>query len=151
MGIRGTYHAARVLELVEKFKAWRSERIPGVRAFQSTYDRVGVAVCKWLFQTVHDTQAISAFDSILPLMPEIFRFTEVNDNDELASRASVLLVKMCGVTPPRSLIDPILDAMFETIQQSPSWRVRLKALPLIQVFYFRQLPLIAEFKIVEIL
>jgi hypothetical protein len=39
MGIRGTYHAARVLELVEKFKAWRSERIPGVRAFQSTYDR----------------------------------------------------------------------------------------------------------------
>jgi len=75
----------------------------------------------------------------------------VNDNDELANRASVLLVKMCGVTPPRSLIEPILDAMFEAIQQSPSWRVRLKALPLVQVFYFRQLPLISDSKIVEIL
>jgi proteasome activator subunit 4 len=78
-----------------------------------------------------------------PLQPELFRFTEgafatklqalvpradpflVNDNDELASRASVLLVKMCGVTPPRSLIDPILDAMFEAIQQSPVCRIVL--------------------------
>jgi len=73
---------------------------------------------------------------ILP-QPELFRFTEgvfvnlsdihaiyadgflVNDNDELALDASVLLVKMCGVTPPRSLIDPILNAMFEAIQQAP--------------------------------
>lgn len=109
MGMRGTYHTARVHELVEKFKMWRDERVPGVRAFQSTYDRsyqsafatvacslalfrVGITVCKWLFQIIHDTEAISVFDSILPLMastyltwalynsfslqPEIFRFTE---------------------------------------------------------------------------
>lgn len=39
MGMRGTYHKERVLELVGRFKTWREERIPGVRAFQSTYDR----------------------------------------------------------------------------------------------------------------
>lgn len=39
MGMRGTYHQARVLELVEKFKIWRDERVPGVRACQSKYDR----------------------------------------------------------------------------------------------------------------
>jgi proteasome activator subunit 4 len=32
-----------------------------------------------------------------------------------------------------------------------SWRVRLKVLPLLQVFYFRQMPLITDTKIVEIL
>ena len=32
-----------------------------------------------------------------------------------------------------------------------SWRVRLKALPLVQVFYFRQVPLIGEQKMVEIM
>jgi proteasome activator subunit 4 len=58
---------------------------------------------------------------------------------------------MCGVTPPVSLINPILEAIFEAIQTSPSWRVRLKALPLVQVFYFRHIPLISEFKIVEML
>ncbi|KAK0456353.1 hypothetical protein EV421DRAFT_1699087 [Armillaria borealis] len=151
MGMRGRYHKARILELVDNFKVWREERIPGVRAFQSKYDRVGVMVCKWLFESVHDTHAISVFDYILPLMPELFCFTEVNDNDELANRAHVLLVRMCGVTPPRALINPILDAIFEAIQASPSWRVRLKALPLVQVFYFRQVPLISEAKVVEIL
>ena len=39
MGIRGTYHAERVAELVDKFKIWRERRLPGVHAFQSTYDR----------------------------------------------------------------------------------------------------------------
>ncbi|EDR15426.1 uncharacterized protein LACBIDRAFT_301740 [Laccaria bicolor S238N-H82] len=151
MGIRGTYHRARVVELVDRFQLWRSERTPGVRAFQSTYDRVGITVCKWLYQSIHDLHAISTFDYILLLMPELFRFTEVNDNNELASRASTLLVRMCGVTPPVPLIDPLLDAIFEAIRRSPSWRVRLKALPLVQVFYFRQVPLIRDIKIVEIL
>ncbi|KXN83586.1 Proteasome activator complex subunit 4 [Leucoagaricus sp. SymC.cos] len=152
LGMRGTYHRTRVLQLVDRFKAWRIERTPGVRAFQSTYDRVGTTVCKWLYQSLHDLHAISAFDYILPLMSEIFRFTELNDNDDLASRASRLLVRMCGVTPPVPLVSPLLDAIFHTIQNSPSWKVRLKALPLVQVvFYFRQLPLIPEIKIVEML
>ena len=83
--MRGIYHRKRVQELVQRFPEWRAERLPGARAFQSTYDkwvpilpysglfldsvnRVGTTICRWLFQTVHDTNAISAFDYILPLM-----------------------------------------------------------------------------------
>jgi len=84
-------------------------------------------------------------------MPELFRFTELNDNNELASRASTLMVRMCGVVPPLPMVNRILDSIFNAIQTSPSWKVRLKALPLVQVFYFRQVPLISEIKIVEIL
>jgi proteasome activator subunit 4 len=68
MGMRGSFHRKRITDLVEDFKVWREERVPGVRAFQSKYDRVGVTVCKWLFQSVHDFHAIGAFDYILPLM-----------------------------------------------------------------------------------
>lgn len=39
MGMRGEYHKDRVAELVTHFAVWRRERLPGVRAFQSTYDR----------------------------------------------------------------------------------------------------------------
>ena len=34
--------------------------------------RVGILVCKWLFQMIHDVNAISAFDYILPLMVSLF-------------------------------------------------------------------------------
>ena len=43
----------------------------------------------------------------------------VNDNNELAGRADLLLVRMCGATPPRSLIPPMLDSIFRAIQTSP--------------------------------
>ncbi|EEB90585.1 hypothetical protein MPER_11186 [Moniliophthora perniciosa FA553] len=151
MGMRGTYHKQKVADLVNNFKKWSRARVPGVRAFQSDYDRAGITVCKWLFQSLHDTNAISVFDYILPLMPELFHFTDLSDNDDLSYRANLVLVRMCGVSPPRVLINPILDAIFDTIQSSPSWRIRLKALPLVQIFYFRQFFLISELKITEIL
>lgn len=68
MGVRGNYNQGRVAELVRDFKIWREERVSGVRAFQSKYDRVAILVCRWLFQVVHDTNAVCAFDYILPLM-----------------------------------------------------------------------------------
>jgi hypothetical protein len=46
-------------------------------------------------------------------------FGKVNDNDELAAQANMLLVRMCGVTPPQSMVNPILDAIFEAIRSSP--------------------------------
>ena len=84
---------------------------------------------------------------------------------------------MCGVVPPSPLINPLIDSAFEAIRTSPvsavcmqSWRARLKALPLFQsefvkpqgrmhllnnswqtVFYFRQLPLSSEAKLLQIL
>ncbi|GJJ09449.1 hypothetical protein Clacol_003672 [Clathrus columnatus] len=138
MGVRNKFHTGRVQYLVTQFPIWREGRIPGPRAFDSTYDRVGVFVCKWLFEAIHNIQAISAFDYILPLMPELFRFGEVNDNDELVTRSNLLLVRMCGVTPPVDLIPLLLNHIFNAIKSSPSYKTRLNALPLLQVWYFRQ-------------
>ncbi|KAF7306649.1 Membrane protein [Mycena indigotica] len=149
MGMRGQYHRDKILALVQKFSGWREERIPGVRAFQSTYDRMGITICTFLFEHLLEPSAIAVFDYIVPLMPELFRFTEVNDNEDLATRGNDVLVQMCGVNPPRQLINPIIDGIFDTIQNSPSWRVRLKALPLVQVFYFRQMPRISEGKVLS--
>lgn len=74
MGVRPTYHTERVQDLVKQFPIWREARVPGPRAFDSTYDRVGVLVCKWLFEAILDVQAVSAFDYILPLMVSLLVF-----------------------------------------------------------------------------
>lgn len=39
MGTRASYHQERIAELVKRFPQWREERLPGARAFQSTYDK----------------------------------------------------------------------------------------------------------------
>jgi hypothetical protein len=51
----------------------------GANVFQALADqrcRVGVSVCRWLYQVIHDANAVSVFQYILPLMPEFFRFAE---------------------------------------------------------------------------
>ncbi|CAK5265273.1 unnamed protein product [Mycena citricolor] len=171
MGMRGMYHMDRFTELVGKFHVWREERVSGVRAFQSTYDRVGITICKFLFQLLLNTSASAVFDYVLPLMASSGMLTAVsdaddpdtaaravqvhraavNDNQDLATRANDVLVQMCGVTVPVPLINPLIDGIFESIRNSPSWKVRLKAIPLIQIFYFRQLPLISDGKLIEML
>lgn len=70
--------------------------------------------------------------------PELFRFGELNDDDELVTRSGLLLVRMCGVTPPTCLIRPLLNHIFDAIKKSPSYKTRLNALPLLQTWYFRQ-------------
>ena len=81
-----------------------------------------------------DVQAITIFECILPLMPELFRFSEreskrpayspsdnthlVGDNDDLVARTDLLLSRMCGVSPPRELINPLLDSVFNAIKHS---------------------------------
>ncbi|KAG8823710.1 hypothetical protein FRC18_010687 [Serendipita sp. 400] len=92
--------------------------------------------------------ALQLFDKI---MPELLHMSELNDNVDLASRAGYLLTRTCGVSPPRELIPQFLEAIFTSIKESPSWRIRLKALPLLQVFYFRQMSLISEVRVIQIL
>ena len=94
MGIRKAPEAAHVAELVKMFPVWRQERLPGTKVLQSTYDkfvhvfslfvkavlifspRVGNMVCKWLLLLLSDVLAVTFFDVVLPLMPELIRFCE---------------------------------------------------------------------------
>ncbi|KAG6910596.1 hypothetical protein DXG01_009547 [Tephrocybe rancida] len=133
MGMRGLYHKERVLELVGRFEVWKDERLPGSR-------RPGVQMALQLSARRACNLHIRLYSALV-----------VHDNTELSNRASTLLVRMCGVTPPLPMVGQLLDGIFDAIRTSPSWRIRLKALPLVQVFYFRQVPLIPEIKIVQIL
>ncbi|CCA68831.1 hypothetical protein PIIN_02692 [Serendipita indica DSM 11827] len=149
--IRRPHHHSRFKELIQQFGKWREERLPGARAIHSRYDRTAATVLKWLFLGLHDIHAVSIYEYVLPFIPELLRMSELNDNNDLASRASLLLTRTCGVSPPREMIAPILHELYKAIQDSPSWRIRLKALPLLQVFYFRQLPLLSDIKVIRIL
>ena len=51
-------------------------------------------------------------------------YLPVNDNDDLAQRAKVLLNRMCGVMPPRPLLYPVLNSLLAAIETSPVYNIR---------------------------
>lgn len=90
------------------------------------------------------------FQYIIPMLPELFKAAELQDHDALARRSQTLLTALCGVTPPLSKLPELLEVIFATIRKSPSWRIRSNTLPMLQILYFRQAPIISEEMVVRI-
>lgn len=107
-------------------------------------------VIRWLSNGLQDVNATSMFQYILPLLPELLQAAELQDSDDLAGRAQLLLISMCAVTPPLAAVRKVLEILFEAIKTSPSWRIRLNSLPILQILYFRQVPLIEEDMVIKI-
>jgi len=68
MSIRTVSQSSRFGDLLRNFTIWRGQRHPGARAIQSTYDRAASTVLKWLFLALHDIQAVSVYDYVLPFI-----------------------------------------------------------------------------------
>ncbi|KLO18849.1 hypothetical protein SCHPADRAFT_819201 [Schizopora paradoxa] len=151
LGSQCNYNKGRVEELVRSFPKWREERLPGDRVFKSTYDRVGNIVCKWLIKSVYEIQASSSFSYILPLMPEILRFSELRNNPELSELATLVLDRICAVIPPKEFVAPVIDVFLNALKSPMPWRLHLNALTFLNMFHFRQHILVGKDKLPEIL
>ncbi|KZT61305.1 hypothetical protein CALCODRAFT_514830 [Calocera cornea HHB12733] len=151
MGLQIGYKLDNLLKLIQKLPMWREERLHGAMAPYSTYDKVAGTIVRFLFGMLHDINAAMAFQYILPMIPELFRMLIMEDSVDLAARAAMLLIRMNGVPMPRSTLSTILDTLFDVIRTSTSWKVRLYAIPGLQVLYFRQLPSLSDETVEDIL
>jgi proteasome activator subunit 4 len=65
--MRGIYHRTRVQDLVQRFPEWRAERLPGARAFQSTYDKlVPLPVSSQAFPDKHEQSSDNNMSLAIP-------------------------------------------------------------------------------------
>ena len=99
----------------------RYKRDFGVRLYSTTHGAPSSYIYHQSHFTFHNSPNFFASLKVFYIFLTATGLTSesVNDNDELLSRARMLLVRMCGVTPPRPLIGSILKVIFDTILNSP--------------------------------
>ncbi|KAG8770133.1 hypothetical protein FRC12_004487 [Ceratobasidium sp. 428] len=149
--IRETAHMEKIQELVDQFPKWRLERLPPPKVNQSEYDKRGLTVLQWIWSAGHSSMAPLIFPYVMPLLPELFQMSNLNDSSELMTYSNAVLYLLSAVTPPLEFVEPIINALIEATTSSPLWRVRLNALPILQVFYFRNLPSMSDAIITRII
>ncbi|KAG8737973.1 hypothetical protein FRC10_007440 [Ceratobasidium sp. 414] len=142
--IREATHMEKIQELVVQFPKWRLERLPPPKVNQSEYDKRGLTVLQWIWSAGHSSMAPLIFPYVMPLLPELFQMSNLNDSSELMTYSNAVLYLLSAVTPPLEFVEPIVNALIEATTSSPLWRVRLNALPILQVFYFRNLPSMSD-------
>ncbi|KAF8328806.1 uncharacterized protein EI90DRAFT_3063646 [Cantharellus anzutake] len=142
--VRETRYMSRLLKLSDQFEKWRNERLPGAWVSQSMYDKVGLTLLTWIWSTAYSIGAPSIFAYTHPFLPEIFRMSELQDSSELQSYSSGVLYVLSAVAPPTEYVGSLTESFISAIRMSPSWRVRHKAIPVLSVWYFRNLPNLSQ-------
>jgi proteasome activator subunit 4 len=87
------------------------------------------------------------------------------DSKDLHQMAAFVLVFVTAITPPIEFVKPLVESLLKTLRESPvslyifndwrhstlnsiryyqSWKVRLHALPILSIVYYRELPLVDE-------
>ncbi|KDQ20580.1 hypothetical protein BOTBODRAFT_169318 [Botryobasidium botryosum FD-172 SS1] len=142
--IRKTKHLGHITRILETLAESRDQRLLGPRVSQSHYDKVGLTILQWIWTVCHSAQALTIFPYIMPLLPEMLHMAELQDSSELQMFSAGVLYILTAVCPPEEFVEPITDNFIRAVQSSPSWRIRLNTLPILQVFYFRNLHMLSD-------
>ncbi|KAH8120588.1 hypothetical protein DFH11DRAFT_1838384 [Phellopilus nigrolimitatus] len=139
LGIRRPRHIEHINELVDELPIWRLERLPPPRVNQSQFDKVGLSLLTWIWSAGHVSEASLVFAYAIPILPEVLKMTDLNDNPELQIYSTSFLYVLSAVTPPKEFVEIIADKFISTIQSSVSWKIKLNGLPILIVFFYRNL------------
>ncbi|KAH9964279.1 hypothetical protein BC827DRAFT_1190239 [Russula dissimulans] len=149
--IRRVPYLSHISKLANKLSGWKEKRLPPPRVNQSEYDKVGLSLLRWLWISFYSPQAPLMFPYVLPLLPEIFRMSELSDDPELQSHSQAVLYILSAVAPPPESIEAIGVGFISAISSSTSWRIRLNSLPTLVVFFYRNLMGIPNTTVSEIM
>ncbi|CAG8466985.1 9745_t:CDS:10 [Ambispora leptoticha] len=127
-----------VQELVEELAIWRAEKKPTAIG-SSEYSNAGKTVLAWFYDSLSSWQATGTYSFIIPLLSEIFHMQDVNDDQDLQSVATHVLGMIASFTYPPEMVLVMINKIIEILRESPSWHIKVKALPVLQVFYFKHL------------
>ena len=103
-------------------------------------------VLAWLYDALTMWQSTGTYPLILPLLPSVFLMQDVNDDQDLQAMATHVLNIIASYPYPPDMVPVMIDKFVEILTESSSWHVRVKALPVLQVFFFKHLFMLSKEK-----
>lgn len=64
---------------------------------------------------------------------------ELHDDPDLQAMASSVLNALTQFVYPPAMVEKLLEEFIAVLTKSESWRIRTRTLPMLQVFFFRNL------------
>ncbi|KAL0950801.1 hypothetical protein HGRIS_007566 [Hohenbuehelia grisea] len=137
--IREAPYFDRIKVIIDRLPALRSQRLPPPYVSQSEYDKIGLTLLQWLWNSAYGAQACLAIPYAIAMMPEMLQMSELSDSTDLQTYSTAVLYVLSALAPSRGDVQRILDIFVTAIKSSTSWRIRLHALPALIVFFYRNL------------
>ncbi|CAG8478849.1 9710_t:CDS:10, partial [Acaulospora colombiana] len=140
----------RIEGLVQSLEKWRAEKKP-TAAGSSEYGNASKTVLSWLYDALTIWQASGTYPLFIPLLPSVFLMQDVNDDQDLQSLATHVLNIIASFAYPPDMVPPMVKRFVEILTETPSWHIRVKALPVLQVFFFKHLFMLSEEEMIRVM
>ncbi|KAI8644413.1 hypothetical protein BD408DRAFT_340596 [Parasitella parasitica] len=132
----------RVASLNGRLDAWLIEMNQNngfEQSSSSDYAHASKTVLCWLHEAFNHWSASGTLPYIVPMLPKVFAMQEANDDQDLQQMATRVLNQAARVNYPPSMLPTMIDEFLKILTTSNNWHVRIRALPLLQIFFFKHL------------
>ncbi|KAI8379085.1 uncharacterized protein BYT42DRAFT_495617 [Radiomyces spectabilis] len=125
--------------LMKNMDQWWEEAQSQPMAASSHFANASKTVLCWLHAALTQWRVAGTLALVVPFLPRIFQMQEINDDQDLQQMAGRVLRLMAQVSYPPSMVCTMIDQFVAILTTSSSWHMRIRALPILQIFYFKHL------------
>jgi hypothetical protein len=90
------------------------------------------SVLHWLFINATDFRITTVYPFVFALLPQLFQMQEILDNNELQRMAKNVTMTIAALPFPPRTVRPFMVELINLLKSSPSWRIRLDVLSVLQ-------------------
>ncbi|KAI9483082.1 MAG: hypothetical protein EXX96DRAFT_599664 [Benjaminiella poitrasii] len=117
----------------------------------SNYAHASKTILCWLHEAFSHSSVSGTLPYITPLFPKLFTMQEINDDQDLQLMAGRVLSLAARVNYPPSMLPTLVDEFLTTLTTSTSWHIRIRALPVLQIFFFKNLFVLNSMQVLRIM
>ena len=105
----------------------------------------------WLHDALRQWRVECVLPYVVSLWKRIVAMQELHDDPDLQAMASSVLNALTQFVYPPAMVEKLLDEFVTVLTKSESWRIRTRTLPMLQVFFFRNLFNMSSDQIVRVM
>ncbi|CDS14218.1 hypothetical protein LRAMOSA06388 [Lichtheimia ramosa] len=117
---------------VQQLDQWQANDI-------ESYKRASKTVLCWLHDALRQWRVECVLPYVVSLWKRIVSMQELHDDPDLQAMASSVLNALTQFVYPPAMVEKLLEEFIAVLTKSESWRIRTRTLPMLQVFFFRNL------------
>ncbi|KAI7908029.1 uncharacterized protein BX663DRAFT_425475 [Cokeromyces recurvatus] len=131
----------RMKVVVQHLDNWLTEMTTSGDIMSSTtnYAHASKTILCWLYEAFSHASVSGTLPYITSLFPKLFIMQEFNDDQDLQLMAGRILSLVARINYPSSMLPTLIDEFLTTLTTSSSWHIRIRALPVLQIFFFKNL------------
>ncbi|KAI8373532.1 hypothetical protein EDC96DRAFT_498664 [Choanephora cucurbitarum] len=132
---------ARIDQIIVRLDCWYSEMVQqsDIKNATSDYAHASKTILCWLHESLNHWSVSGTLPYIIPLLPKLFAMQEVNDDQDLQRMATKVLSLVARVNHTPSMLPHMIDEFLTILTTSTNWHIRIRALPVLQIFFFKNL------------